>query len=92
MWRQEPINPDDWAWESHQAAVTTAYGKLPKAVSPETPQPVMQCSDDHHVSTRLKNLHEKVSTQYLHTVMPVIEQQLVKAGTRLAMLLNQLWP
>jgi hypothetical protein len=91
-WQQEPSNLDDWAWESHQAAVTTAYGKLPQAVSPETPQPVRQCSDDHHVSTRLKNLHEKVSAQYLHDVTPVIEQQLAKAGSRLAMLLNQLWP
>jgi hypothetical protein len=91
-WKLQPVSIDDWAWESHEQVVDTAYGKLSKPVPHETPQDVGHCSDKNHVSMRMKALNEKVGPNYRNAVRPVIEEQCAKAGTRLAMLLNQIWP
>lgn len=91
-WTQQPINLDDWAWESHQLAISTVYGDLAEKITVETPAPVESCADDNHVAKRLFQLHEKIDESYLTDVSPVIRQQLARAGTRLAMLLNQIWP
>lgn len=91
-WKRQSINVDNWAWESHRQAVGTAYGKLPKPVPREMAQTVGGCSDNSHVSQRMKKLNEKLGKPYLRAAKPVLKEQLVKAGTRLAMLLNQLWP
>ena len=37
-------------------------------------------------------LHEHLGQRYQDTAAPVIEEQLAKAGVRLAMVLNRLWP
>jgi hypothetical protein len=68
------------------------YAKLPVAIAVEKPELVKGCSDDNHVSTRMLKLHEQVSQQYVDAVAPTIDQQLAKAGVRLAMLLNTIWP
>jgi hypothetical protein len=91
-WKLQPVSIDDWGWESYEQAVNTAYGKLQQPVPQETPQAVEHCSDNNHVSQRMKSLNEKVGPQYRKAVRPVIEEQFAKAGTRLAMLLNQIWP
>ena len=91
-WKQQPINLDDWAWESHQLAISTVYGDLAEKIAVETPAPVESCADDNHVAKRLFQLHEKIDERYLRDASPVIRQQLARAGTRLAMLLNQIWP
>ena len=91
-WKQQPINLDDWAWESHQLAESTVYGDLPEKIPVETPAPIESCADDNHVAKRLYQLHEKIDERYLTDASPVIRQQLARAGTRLAMLLNQIWP
>jgi nuclease S1 len=90
--RQHPGNIPDWALESHQLAFAYSYGKLPVPVTPETPTPVSLCSDDDHVSHRLAKLKEHVDAGYLSSAGPVIEEQLTKAGTRLAVILNRVWP
>jgi len=91
-WKQQPVNLDDWAWESHQAAKSVVYGDLPEKIAVESPVPVESCADDHHIAKRLFQLHEKIDERYLRDASPVIRRQLAKAGTRLAMLLNQIWP
>jgi hypothetical protein len=50
------------------------------------------CADDDHVSTRLLKLHEQVLQPYVDAVAPTISEQIAKAGIRLAMVLNQIWP
>lgn len=92
QWENDGINLENWAWASHNLADTVAYAKLPVAVPVEKPLPTKGCSDDDHVSTRLLQLHEQVSQPYLDAVAPVISEQIVKAGVRLAMVLNQIWP
>ncbi|MGH9571887.1 MAG: S1/P1 nuclease [Candidatus Angelobacter sp.] len=37
-------------------------------------------------------LHENIDERYVTEVKPMLEEQLAKAGVRLAMLLNQVWP
>ena len=91
-WNQEPINLDDWAWESHQLAISAVYGDLAEKITVETPASVESCADDNHVARRLSQLHEKIDERYLADASPAIRQQLAKAGTRLATLLNQIWP
>ena len=91
-WKQQPVNLDDWAWESHQAAKSVVYGDLPEKIAVESPVPVESCADDDHIAKRLFQLHEKIDERYLRDASPVIRQQLARAGTRLAMLLNQIWP
>jgi len=54
--------------------------------------PIKSCADDNHVSTRLLKLDEHVSQAYVDAVAPTIKEQLAKAGLRLAMILNQIWP
>jgi hypothetical protein len=81
-----------WAWESHQIGEDVTYGDLPVKIVIEAPVPVTACSDDNHISTRMLNLHEEVDDSYENAAAAVIQEQLVKAGIRLAILLNNLWP
>jgi hypothetical protein len=91
-WEKQAINVEDWAWESHGLADSVVYADLPVPIPVEKPVPVKGCSDDHHVSTRLLKLHEQVSQPYVDAVAPTLNQQIAKAGVRLAMVLNQIWP
>jgi hypothetical protein len=91
-WQEEAPNYMRWAAESHQAALSVAYGYLPAQVVIEQPVSVTLCSDDNHVSHRLAVLHEGIGSSYTSHVSPVIETQLARAGTRLAALLNHIWP
>jgi hypothetical protein len=90
-WEQEGINLDAWAWEGHELANSVVYADLPVPVPVEKPVPMKGCSDDDHVSTRLLKLNEKVSQPYVDAVGPTINEQIAKAGVRLAMVLNQIW-
>ena len=91
-WQNAGINLDDWAWESHELADSVVYSKLPVAIPVEEPDLVKACSDDNHISMRMLSLHERVSQQYVDAVGPTINEQIAKAGIRLAMILNQIWP
>ena len=90
-WEKAGINVEDWAWESHQLADSVVYAKLPVVIPVEKPVPVKSCADDDHVSTRLLRLNEQISQHYVDAVAPTINEQIAKAGVRLAMVLNQLW-
>jgi hypothetical protein len=91
-WIRGGVDPIAWAWESHQVAEDAAYGKLPHPIPIETPQPVASCKDDRDIAARMLALHETLGASYAAAVTPVVQQQLVKAGVRLALVLNQVWP
>jgi hypothetical protein len=91
-WQKAGINVEGWAWESHELADSMVYVKLPVAIPVEKPVLVKSCVDDNHVSTRMLKLHEQVSQAYVDGVAPAINEQIAKAGIRLAMILNQVWP
>jgi hypothetical protein len=90
-WKRSSADVNRWAWESYQLAQKKVYGKLPVRVPVETPQPIMSCADDNHISTRMLKLNERLDQPYQNVAAPVVQQQVAKAGARLALLLNQLW-
>jgi hypothetical protein len=91
-WQKTGVNLEDWAWASHELADSVVYSKLPVAIPVEKPEPTKSCVDDGHVSTRMLKLHERLSQRYVDAVGPTINEQIAKAGIRLAMILNQIWP
>jgi hypothetical protein len=91
-WQKQGVNVEDWAWEGHDLADSVVYPKLPVAIPVEKPVSVKSCADDNHVSTRLLELHEQVTQPYVDAVAPALNEQIAKAGVRLAMVLNQIWP
>jgi hypothetical protein len=91
-WQSKPADFNSWAWESHQKAETTSYGRLPVKIAIEMPQPIESCADDNHISTRMLHLDENLDAPYQDAAAPVVQEQLAKAGIRLAALLNSVWP
>jgi hypothetical protein len=91
-WQRGAADVDAWAWESYQIAVKKAYGKSPVRIPVETPQPVMTCADDNHISARMLKLSERIEQPYQNIAAPIVRQRLAQAGARLALLLNQIWP
>lgn len=90
-WLRQPVNVDAWTWESHTVAVKIVYGKLPRKIPPKPPRPVESCAD-HDIGKRMYDLHEEIDERYLRSASPVIRRQLARAGTRLAAMLNEIWP
>jgi len=90
-WRSKPVDVRAWAIESHGHAVTESYGDLPNKIDAEDPVPVSSCADDDNVLQRMLDLDESVNQKYVDLAKPVIEGQLARAGTRLAVILNQIW-
>jgi len=91
-WKAEPVDLTAWVWESHRIAEDTVYGRLPVKVPVETPRDVHSCADDDHISARMFQLHEQLGETYTKTAKATIQEQLAKAGVRLADVLNSLWP
>ncbi|HET9402266.1 MAG TPA: S1/P1 nuclease, partial [Candidatus Acidoferrales bacterium] len=83
---------DKWSWETHLLANEVTYGKLPVPISVEPPVKITTCADDNNVGNRLFALHEDLEQPYQDAAVPVIDEQLAKAGARLAAVLNALWP
>jgi S1/P1 Nuclease len=91
-WESEPTNVVAWAWQGHQLAEDAVYGALPSKVAVEKPVTVHTCADDAHISTRMLSLHEDLGANYQTVSEKIVQQQLTKAGIRLAAVLNALWP
>jgi hypothetical protein len=64
---------------------------LPVKTTFEQPVVISDCGGDNNISARMLSLHENLDENYFNAVDPVIEQQVAKAGARLALILNQLW-
>jgi hypothetical protein len=87
-WMTGTMNFEDWAWEGHELAESVTYGKLPHAIPVEKPVEMTSCADDNHLGARMLALHEDLEQPYQDVSAPVVQQQLAKAGARLAALLN----
>lgn len=88
-WQRKTIDFNQWAWESHQLAEQTAYGLLPTPIRAERPARATHCRE---MSEKILALHERLTERYQDAAAPVVEEQLAKAGIRLAMILNRIWP
>jgi nuclease S1 len=91
-WKKASADVNEWAWESYRLAQKIVYGKLSVRIPVESPQIVKSCTDDNHISARMLKLDERLEQPYQGAATPVVQQQIAKAGARLALLLNQLWP
>jgi hypothetical protein len=91
-WVKGSADVNEWAWESYQLAEKKVYGKLPVRIPIESPQAVKSCADDNHISARMLKLNERLEQPYQDVAARVVQEQIAKAGARLALLLNQLWP
>lgn len=75
---------DDWAWESHELAVRDIYRRLRIPVEPiEFPA---NCGE---APAAIAGLRLEISAAYIAAMKPVIREQLMKGGLRLARLLNE---
>jgi hypothetical protein len=87
-WRKAGIHIEDWAWESHVDGERTVYGELTPKIVIEPPVEVRACADDNNVGDRLLRQHITAGAAYQEKAAPVVEERIVKAGVRLAMILN----
>jgi len=90
-WESQPTDFSAWAWESHALAESTAYGRLPRRIAIQVPRPTTSCADDP-IRVGMPQLDESLGDDYQNAAAPVVQEQLAKAGTRLAALLNSLLP
>lgn len=88
----DPAILKTWSWETHLLANEVTYAKLPVPIPIESPVKMTTCADDNNVGNRLFALHEDLEQPYQDAAVPVIDEQLAKAGARLAAVLNALWP
>jgi hypothetical protein len=84
-WIKNAPEFDKWAWEGHLIAQNMVYGKLDPKPPIETYEPKPVCSIERE---RFAALHIKTTDSYQTAAAPVIEEQLAKAGYRLAEILN----
>jgi hypothetical protein len=87
-WQKAGIHVDDWAWESHGYAESTAYGGLLPKVSIEPNVAVHSCADDNQIGQRLLHQHITAGEAYQQQAGAVVERRVAQAGIRLALILN----
>jgi hypothetical protein len=88
QWQKVGIHVQDWAWESHDAAESVAYGELTPKVPVEAPATVHSCADDNHIGERLLQMHLTAGQAYQDAAAAVVERRVAQAGVRLALILN----
>jgi hypothetical protein len=75
---------DDWVWESHELALRDIYLKLH---IPE--EPVIFPSNCSEAPAAITEFKPAIDALYVDNMKPVVRQQLIKGGLRLAKLLNE---
>jgi hypothetical protein len=74
---------DDWVWESHELAKSVIYHRLHIPIEPvEFPH---SCTD---APLTITEFAPQIDGKYVDNMKPVVRMQLIKAGLRLARLLN----
>ncbi|HWC17646.1 MAG TPA: S1/P1 nuclease [Terriglobales bacterium] len=87
MQRWSSGQPIDWAWEGHDLAIT-AYRSLPAFIPREPEVKATTCADNNHIGKRMADLRIALGARYDNVCHPIVEEQLAKAGIRLAAYLN----
>jgi hypothetical protein len=85
-WGTPAIDPTAWAWESNTLARTVTYGNLKPAIPVEQPGARIDCATERD---KVSALHIAIGDSYFNAAIPVVDEQLAKAGYRLADLLNR---
>ena len=85
-WGEQKPDTEEWAWEGQALARSVTYGDLKPSIPVEAPNPQVLCDAERD---KVAALHVSINDSYFRQTIPVIEEQLAKAGYRLAGLLNQ---
>jgi hypothetical protein len=85
-WGAAPVDPTAWAWEGNRLARESTYGALHPSIPVERPDPKADCNGERDKVTAL---HIAIGDEYFRASMPIVGEQLAKAGFRLADLLNR---
>jgi hypothetical protein len=90
VWGKGPIDPQAWAWEGHKLAGPVTYGDLTPMIlaAPREAGLADRAACDLERS-QMASLHVTMAQTYIDKAMPVVHQQIAKAGYRLADVLNQ---
>jgi hypothetical protein len=91
-WGERPVNFLAWTWDGHRIAESVAYGDL-KPTIPVEPATAGEADKDACDVERANvlALHISVGETYQVEALPVIQEQLAKAGYRLAGMLNSVF-
>jgi hypothetical protein len=89
-WGESKTDILGWIWEGHKLAETVSYGDL-KPQIPTEPATAGEADEEGCNAERNKvaALHITIGDQYFTQAMPVVREQLARAGYRLAGMLNQ---
>jgi hypothetical protein len=90
LWGESKVDILAWTWESHTLAATVTYADLKPAIP--VASPALGLADDAACAAEraaVGALHISIDDDYVSHALPVIREQLAKAGYRLAGLLNQ---
>jgi hypothetical protein len=75
---------NEWTWQSHELAVHDIYGRLHVPVEPARfPH---SCAE---APAEIRDFHPEIDGLYINDMKPVVRLQLIRAGLRLARLLNE---
>jgi hypothetical protein len=88
-WSETKIDIPAWAWGSHALAATVTYADLKPPIPIASPNSGL--ADDAACTAgraAVAALHISIGDEYVSYALPVIREQLAKAGHRLAALLN----
>ena len=88
-WTKKGPEFEKWLWEGHKVAQEVVYGDLEPRVTVERYEAKPDCSAEKEKTTAL---HIQIGTGYETKATPIIEEQIAKAGYRLAEVLNEIWP
>jgi hypothetical protein len=75
---------DDWTWQGHEIALKDVYERLHIPTEPVEFPP--NCKE---APSAVADLKLDISPEYVNEMKPVVRDQLIKAGLRLAKLLNE---
>ncbi|MGA2716206.1 MAG: S1/P1 nuclease [Bryobacteraceae bacterium] len=89
-WGESKTDILGWAWESHKLAETVTYADLKPQIPTEAATAGLADQEGCNAERdKVAALHISIDDRYAAQAMPVIREQLAKAGYRLAGLLNQ---
>lgn len=88
-WTKHGVEFEQWVWESHKIAQEVTYGDLKPKIVPEPFEAKPSCKLENEKNAAL---HLHIEQPYEEKAAPIVEQQIAKAGYRLAEVLNEIWP
>jgi hypothetical protein len=77
-------NQDDWVWESHEVAMKVVYQSLHIPT-----EPVEFPANCNVAPVEISSLDLDITNTYVNQMKPIVRDQLMKAGLRLARVLNE---